>query len=994
MLYMKRFYFIFLLIGLLGGTVQAQIPQAPQSLPSPNVANLGLYGEIPVSCFTGIPDVSIPLYEVTVGDFHVPFSLSYHAAGIRPDQHPGWTGVGWNLNAGGVLSRIVKGFPDELNVKNYPGLEEKGYYFHSGILDTPTWNTSDYLETTIERFGDFDIEPDEFNFSFLNYQGKFMMNSDKTWMVQCDKPIKVDFSGTWMKVPFNHAYTAFEYSGYSPSFDGFTLTAEDGTQYVFGKEQNAIEYSISFFNQSTDFWTATAWHLTKILLANGQEITYSYTRGDFINQMDISLNDDLGSYTYGGGFLSPECESSSHSSIGASYEGSLISPVYLDHISFPECDVTFSRYETTELRYPRDIYEFKYGIWQRNPHYRFVNFLADNPIDDNYPACLNKLKWYKLNNLEIKDKKGKWIRDFNFTYTNDPSQRLMLKSISEFVWGIKGRNYEMKYNSPELLPVYLAGKVDHWGFFNNRLMTENYETHYASREPNDQVLTYGVLDKLYYPTGGYTRFEFESHKYCKQVKVNRWEGCDESLTSKTAGGLRIKKIINSVTGEEADEKLDKEYFYVSDYMTRKDKANVSSGVLGGQFKYYFDDYHVRGKSDKNLKRIIKRFSSQSVLPACINSSGCHIGYSEVIEKRIDGSFTRYQYTNFDNGHLDDAPNALIYPNRLPYQPYASREIERGCLLHKTEYSADNTIKSEIQMTYERSPEQYVKSMKVSTARFCPSSVVYYIDGCAYKEYLYNYRTKNLVETNHDNPLAPVNIQTDYEYDQYGLIKETKTTVNGGIQKLVHKRPYDFTSKVCTEMVNNHVLSPVVQELKYFIPEGKSPQKLREINYEYTKMGGTSSITIFPCTAIWQRVGDGPLKETYHCMDYDGYKHPLYVIRGGEKTVYLWGYNYQHLVAEIKGVTLQEVETAIGDLLSFMQAETPDFSKLTLLKTSLPQAQITSYTYQPMVGTTSMTNPRGISVYYEYDLLQRLKNQKDNNQKVEKKYDYQYSLDLQ
>lgn len=130
------------------------------------------------------------------------------------------------------------------------------------------------------------------------------------------------------------------------------------------------------------------------------------------------------------------------------------------------------------------------------------------------------------------------------------------------------------------------------------------------------------------------------------------------------------------------------------------------------------------------------------------------------------------------------------------------------------------------------------------------------------------------------------------------------------------------------------------------------------------------------------------------MDYDGYKHPLYVIRGGEKTVYLWGYNYQHLVAEIKGVTLQEVETAIGDLLSFMQAETPDFSKLTLLRTSLPQAQITSYTYQPMVGTTSMTNPRGISVYYEYDLLQRLKNQKDNNQKVEKKYDYQYSLDLQ
>ena len=49
----------------------AQIPASSQSLPSPNVAALGLYGEIPVSKFTGMPDISVPIYEVPVGDFQI-----------------------------------------------------------------------------------------------------------------------------------------------------------------------------------------------------------------------------------------------------------------------------------------------------------------------------------------------------------------------------------------------------------------------------------------------------------------------------------------------------------------------------------------------------------------------------------------------------------------------------------------------------------------------------------------------------------------------------------------------------------------------------------------------------------------------------------------------------------------------------------------------------------------------------------------------------------
>ena len=69
--------------------------------PSPQASELARYAEYPVGHTSGVPSVSVPLYEIDLGGFILPVSISYHASGARPDQIPTSVGLGWSLNAGG-----------------------------------------------------------------------------------------------------------------------------------------------------------------------------------------------------------------------------------------------------------------------------------------------------------------------------------------------------------------------------------------------------------------------------------------------------------------------------------------------------------------------------------------------------------------------------------------------------------------------------------------------------------------------------------------------------------------------------------------------------------------------------------------------------------------------------------------------------------------------------------------------------------------------------
>lgn len=79
---------------------------------SPDVMAFQKYNICDVNLYTGKTDVNIPLYEINSGNINVPINLNYDSSGIKVDDRASSVGLGWILNAGGNIIRIINDVPD------------------------------------------------------------------------------------------------------------------------------------------------------------------------------------------------------------------------------------------------------------------------------------------------------------------------------------------------------------------------------------------------------------------------------------------------------------------------------------------------------------------------------------------------------------------------------------------------------------------------------------------------------------------------------------------------------------------------------------------------------------------------------------------------------------------------------------------------------------------------------------------------------------------
>lgn len=1011
---MKKF-FITTLYLMLSIAISAQIPSEPKSLLSPNASSLGEYGEVPVSLYTGVPDIKIPLYTIELGEYNLPITMSYHAGGIRPDQHVGWTGLGWTLNAGGCISRVVNYFADEYHIANREGqtnwyFKEFGFYYRHADINF-NWEDSVALKNKIQTLYSGtadepvyfvrDTEPDRFMFNFLDYHGNFYLDTSGNWQVQCNKPVKVvfndDFSTEYSQQSesFVITDTSVDADGRTHSFKTFTIIGEDGTKYVFGEDENAIEYSMDFFSQNTSPFIAGTWYLTKIIYPNQREVKFTYEREDFIAQFyDLYRIIDVKSASGTNADFSDIylCRGSSLSG-NRTFGGQLLLPTYLSRIDFDSGHIDFSHSKTNDLPYKFDSPN---PLQISEEETNGAQYLKDAlPIlrhngrydgEKTYPNCLNGLKWYMLSNIRVENT-DKILKKFFFSYNNDTTQRLTLKSIYEVGGEISspGRMFKFEYYKPETLPDYLSSKTDHWGFYNGR--TSSYEMGISafinSKEANPNIAQTGVLTKIIYPTGGFTKFVYEPHDYQKQVNIYRtgWENLDEK---KYAGGLRIKRIVNSPTGLEQDTCTVKQYFYVSDFLKNKENAINSSGVLGQRVEYVLSNHNIMSPNGLT-SYAIDMFSNQSVLPFKNNTHGTHIGYSQVVEKLSDGSFSIYRFSNFDNGYCDSRADVTFQGHTI-FEPYSSRDQERGLLLSKTDYDNLGQKTNSHTILYQRDlPDSaFVKAINTNIiTTICGT----YAEATAYRNFLYSMRPFYERDTTFVMGSDPIVSTKRYTYNAQRLIHQLyQTDINGANRRITYKYPTSFidnTSGRYKDMCNSNRISPIVECIVEDIDKSNSIYPVKKTFYHYDS-------NIVKPSSIDEAYGSGSYEQVSSFL-YDKFYNVYYekVFGDFNDIWYIWSHTGLYPVAIIEGVNITAITNILGDLNTFSSLKKPDYSKIFELKKSMPYSLFTIYYYSPHIGLTKSVAPNGDATYYEYDYLGRLIDIKDNDDNVIKHFEYNF-----
>ncbi len=117
---------------------------------------------------------------------------------------------------------------------------------------------------------------------------------------------------------------------------------------------------------------------------------------------------------------------------------------------------------------------------------------------------------------------------------------------------------------------------------------------------------------------------------------------------------------------------------------------------------------------------------------------------------------------------------------------------------------------------------------------------------------------------------------------------------------------------------------------------------------------------------------------------------------------IWGYNQSQPIAKIEGVLYDNIKThslvtAIISASDTDAVQLPNNDETNLLtaldnlrkSNDFKDYQITTYTYDPLIGVRSITPPSGIREYYIYDTANRLEKVTDINGNILKEYKYNY-----
>lgn len=464
---------------------------------SPEAEAFEKYGNTQINLYTGKPNIDIPLHVLQGKEYNIPISLSYDAGGIKVNQVATNVGLGWNLVCGGRISVMVNGLPDYGGNTYTPAnqwMRDKINEYTTNRYSFSSMNKAIEYANFLKNVGEgyYDTQYDYYSINVGNINDYIIMDS-QTYEPRTLKNPNIKVSG-------------------SP-LTGWLITDEDGTKYYFYQETiettrtegSDIQDKAKNLIQSY----TSSWLISKIESKNKKD-TFIFEYNQY--NMGVWFKTSLASKSIVKDLLVPvgnpvtninynyQTEQASKSTqlmlSLIKHNGQVVAN--FDYV--PREDIIYEVNNQPNFNQPTALESIFFPMECNDKQVEFSYSYFGNTSQTN-PMLKYKDIRLKLDDVTVKG--------YNSTALNNPTQ---FESIPE-------KKYSFEYIQPQEIPSIESLSQDYYGLYNGSNNSDLvpqidlgiYTIDGANRYPNFQTMKIGTLNKIIYPTGGFSLFEYEPH---------------------------------------------------------------------------------------------------------------------------------------------------------------------------------------------------------------------------------------------------------------------------------------------------------------------------------------------------------------------------------------------------------------------------------------------------------------------------------------------------
>ena len=997
-----------------------------QVMPSPDASALIKGINTPVNLYNGVASVSIPLYEAeSNGAGKIPVTIQYQTGGIKVQEISSVAGLGWQLQAGGAITRVVRSKPDDQ-------------------VKYTTQIKYDQLRDVALNKEKYDFEKDLFFFAFPGGGGKFIFSKDiyseankytrcnqsgyENCMDACGtsldcfggcedsyESVKAYTCPGWyaddiVTLPSSDVQIRFYYRGKLNSY--FVITDTQGNKFYFGQSSSSREKTI--LNSKDNFHNTeykdenkkefiSTWHLDKVEFASlpaSQNITFNYTGASITEETKSTI---VPATSYANLYVDCMVGKSSGANCDDCME-------FNKKISNPynafDNPVEWARYEFHIKYYRNSITTQKSTI--QSKFVSSINF-AKGKIRFAYASRSDLTNGLRLASVSLHDHTNKLVSrtelDHNYFssndsyykgvkrgYVGDKGLRLKLEGIRKDGLVVSSFDYinDTHFHGGGIdkfeLPPRDSYYTDHWGYYNggphqgqmytwHKNVTVEGEAIGGIKKYHTQYAKANILTKIHYATGGHKEFFYGKHDH--------------------HGGVRVDRIVER--DENNNNVVDIKYTYEDEYDDPNDISYVENHVV----TVLQDRNEVTGKITPHIFESSKTF--------VFDLNGPTNGYGKVTEQnQITGSKAIHEFVNAGDRKLKYANkffatvdtyqdeywtntttpiNIYAFPFTTPTLEFFDRGQEK-----KVTYFDENGVRTKVVEKFFKHDSEFdhtISNHSFHLYHLDEDAGLFVDNSFEYKfivsEYFINTRnfkldyviTKNF---NDSGGLITEN-KTDYTYsstfETIPII--VKSEVKDGTKVLYGKSKktlYPFNKDEISIVHSNAVLDEMVEKNMIAVPV-QNISSVREPGAYLYEYSGNSLTTfkkshslivphksyIFPMTGLI----------SYIFYVFDPQKFEL---------ISTMEYNDQGLIQSKIGQDKIKTEYEY-DSRGYLTSVTMNPGVASLART-------THYEYYPLIGVKSTTDPNGRKTTHKYDERNRLLFTKDHNGNIVKRYRYNYA----